>query len=1159
MARPQSRKRRRSGRSSRRGGRLVLESLEGRCVPSTVTNLNDAGDGSLRQAIIDTPAEGTVDFQAGLHGTITLITGELAISKDLIISGPGASVITVSGNHASRVFDITAPVTVAIAGLTITDGMTNDNGSGIFSSGALTVTDSTISGNYAPDSGGGIYNNSGVLTVTGSTISGNSASGPAGTEGGGGIYTFMGTVWVTDSTLSDNSASVGTGINNYQGMVTVTASTISGNSASYGGGGISNNGTLTVIDSTLSRNSSDYEGGAIFNSSGMLTISASTLSANSAPYGGAIYNDNYPGYTGTLTVAGSTLSSNSAQDGGGIDSTSAFGPTTVMVANSTLSDNTATGPGGGIYNTGALTASNSTFSGNSAQDGGGLLSAGTTTISSSTFSGNSSIGAVLGGGGAINNLLNGTMAIDYSTISGNTASGTFYTYAGGIFNGEGSTITVSNSTISGNSAAGYADNQGGGLFNFGTMTISDSTISGNKAGGSGTDYNGGGAIWNHFNSPLIISNSTISGNSAFGGSFNYAGGILDIWSSPGPITLHDTIVAGNTASSYPDLWLAAGSGLHSQGHNLIGDGTGGSGYDPTDLVGTSDNPIDPKLGPLQDNGGPTFTMAPLPSSPAIQAGDPTGVPPTDQRGLPRVLDGKIDIGAVELRVFHVTSTADIGPETLRQAILDANATPGTNGIAFALGAGGVQTIAPTSPLPAVTNPVEIDGTTQPRYAGTPLVELAGESAGVGADGLTLASPNSTITGLVVVGFGGAGVSISGNGNRVVGNFIGTDATGTMAHPNGTGVAVVYIGSNNTIGDTAPGAGNLISGNLQDGVGIYGGSGNTIQGNFIGADAAGLTALPNGYGVELYSGSNNSVGGGSAAGAGNLISGNLYDGIGIYSDGNTVQGNRIGTDATGTAPLGNGGDGVAIQAFLHGYDNAIGGTDPGAGNTIAYNGGYGVRITGGTGEAIHQNAIYANGAGGIVLLNSGNQDEPAPQLTSAVAGVGTVTVIGTVSGTPGAELVLEFFANTVCDPSGYGQGERFVGSTTVVVGPDGEASFTDILDGTVDVGQFITATATDPAGNTSPFSNCAEVTGMDIVGGGLKREAVLSGSVMPISSASNAPAATPAQALPGDIWANQAVPTGAAVPTEPMAMVSRAQDAEFEAWDTARDLLAGNWM
>jgi hypothetical protein len=840
-----------------RRSRLHLETLEGRCLPSTVTNLSDHDPGSLRDAIATTPAGGTVDFQAGLSGTITLTTGELAVNKDLTIAGPGADVVTVSGNHASRVFDIGATFTVDIAGLTIADGsLTNAGyGGGIYNQGALSVTDCTLSGNSAPYSGGGIGN--------------------------------VGTLTVTDCTLS-------------------------GNSAPYSGGGIGNIGTLTVTDCTLSGNSAGFDGG--------------------------------------------------------------------------------------VYNVG--------------------------------------------------------------------------------------TLTVTDCTLSGNSA-GYS---GGGIANYGTTATSKNTI-----------------------------------------------------------------LAGNTAPSSPDM-----SGLlNSQGHNLIGDGTGGSGYDPTDLVGMSDNPINPKLGPLQDNGGPTPTMAPLPSSPAIDAGDPTDVPPTDQRGLPRVLDGTIDIGAVELRVFHVTSTADTGPGSLRQAILDANATPGTNGIAFTLGVGGVHTIAPTSPLPAVTNPVEIDGATQPGYAGTPLIELAGESAGHGADGLTLASTGSTVTGLVVGGFGGAGVSISGNGNRVVGNFLGTDATGTMVHRNRTGVAIVYIGSDNLIGGTAPGAGNLISGNLQDGVGLYGGTGNQIQGNFIGTDASGTQALPNGYGVELFSGSANTLGGGTVPGAGNLISGNRYDGIGIYSDGNVIQANRIGTDVTGTHPLGNGSDGVAILAFQYGYNNVIGGTGAGAANTIAYNGGYGVRITTGTGEAIHQNAIFANAHGGIALLDGGNQNAPAPQLTSAVSASGTTTISGTVTGSPGQTLTVEFFDN----PVRTRQGESFLGSTTVAVGADGQGSFEFQVSGGVNVGDFVTATATDDAGNTSRFSRPVEVTGTDTVGGSLNGAAVLPGlATAPPATASSAddPAATPATPLPGDVGTNPTVPSGAAVLPVRLATAPHAADAMFAAWDTVTDGLALVW-
>src|SRR5262249_17887934 len=154
--------------------------LESRCVPTTVTNLNDSGMGSLRGAIIDTPSGGTVDFQAGLTGTITLMTGELAISKNLIILVPGSGVMTISGNHASRVFNVAASFNVKISGLTIADGMaTNSAGGGISNSGNLAISNSVLSNNRAtgffPNGlGGGIYS-TGTVTVTNSTLSGNSA------------------------------------------------------------------------------------------------------------------------------------------------------------------------------------------------------------------------------------------------------------------------------------------------------------------------------------------------------------------------------------------------------------------------------------------------------------------------------------------------------------------------------------------------------------------------------------------------------------------------------------------------------------------------------------------------------------------------------------------------------------------------------------------------------------------------------------------------------------------------------------------------------------------------------------------------------------------------------------------------------------------------
>src|SRR5262245_4783735 len=298
---------RRASRPNRRRALLRLEVLEGRCVPSTVTNLDDAGPGSLRQAIADTPTAGTVDFEEGLSGTITLTSTTLTIAKDLTSAGPGANALTVSGNHARPVFDIPGPFTVAISGLTIANGNGVATSGGIANGGGtLTITTCTLSGNSTSFSGqGGAIRNTGTLTVTSSTLSGNSASGQ-----GGGIANVGGTLTITSSTVSDNSSSLeGGGIWNSGGNVTVTSSTLSGNSSSSQGGGIfSNNGNLTVTNSTLSGNSSSIHGGGILGLGGMLTLMSSTLSGNSVGgFGGGILHQ-----VGGSAITNTILAGNTA-------------------------------------------------------------------------------------------------------------------------------------------------------------------------------------------------------------------------------------------------------------------------------------------------------------------------------------------------------------------------------------------------------------------------------------------------------------------------------------------------------------------------------------------------------------------------------------------------------------------------------------------------------------------------------------------------------------------------------------------------------------------------------------------------------------------------------------------------------------------------------
>jgi hypothetical protein len=294
----------------RRRSRPTLETLEGRCLPSTVTNLNDAGPGSLRQAIIDTPSGGTVDFQPGLSGTITP-TGELGITKDLIIDGPGASVITVSGNNASRVFDIAATNSVGISGLTVANGFTADTaGGGILNDGTLAITNSVVSGNSTTSflGGGGIYNRIGTLTLTNSRVISNSSSTPA--NGSGGILN-SGQMTVTNSTFRGNSSGGGAGaIENLAGSLTVTGSTFDGNSAVYSGGAIFSvfRADLTITNCTFSGNSAQY-GGGIDNASNTASLIATdcTIRGNTAAMGGGIFlEEGAPSQFRNTIIAGNT-------------------------------------------------------------------------------------------------------------------------------------------------------------------------------------------------------------------------------------------------------------------------------------------------------------------------------------------------------------------------------------------------------------------------------------------------------------------------------------------------------------------------------------------------------------------------------------------------------------------------------------------------------------------------------------------------------------------------------------------------------------------------------------------------------------------------------------------------------------------------------------
>ena len=433
-------------------------------------------------------------------------------------------------------------------------------------------------------------------------------------------------------------------------------------------------------------------GGGIFVDDGVFVLRESKVVDNEANRrgGGIFFVDNS---VDTATITGSTIADNYAYHyGGGL-----FNTRNTVITESVITSNTADlYQGGGIYSSNSdgvtLTITDSSVTSNDGDDGGGISGSSHMVIERCLFSGNTA-NDDYGGGLRVTNYgpINTTISIEDSTFSNNTAS-----QGGGIYNN--ARMTISRTTFTGNQATSTSDITGGGAiqnagYDTSHMTLVGSTISANSA----TRY--GGGILNK--GMLYITNTTITENTS-GGSYQaldnneHAGGFT-------VLEIRNTIVADNVGDR--DV---GGTGFTSLGHNLIGNVGSATGFTDGvngDIVGGGGNPVeDPKLGPLQDNGGPTFTHALLSDSPAVDAGDDTGVALTDQRGANRILDGDddgtatVDIGAYEyLDAFFITDTSDTvdanpgdgivadasGKATLRAAIMEANALVGDDVILLA--------------------------------------------------------------------------------------------------------------------------------------------------------------------------------------------------------------------------------------------------------------------------------------------------------------------------------------------------------------------------------------------------------------------------------------------------------------------------------------------
>ncbi len=604
------------------------------------------------------------------------------------------------------------------------------------------------------------------------------------------------------------------------------------------------------------------------------------------------------------------------------------------------------------------------------------------------------------------------------------------------------------------------------------MQIQGAASTGNVVEGNyvGTDVNGNLDLGN-IGSGIIVANSALGGsaaNNTIGGTLAGAGNVL----------------SGNDLHGL-EINTIGSSGNLVQG-NYIGTNAAGTAERPNGLVGGTSTGRGIRI-----NGAPGNTIG---GSSAAR----------------NVISGNIRFG---IEIVSLGANGNVVQSNYIGTDLTGTAPVGNRE------GGMVVNVAPNTVIGgsslALRNVISGNGQASVQFFANGLVITGGGASGtqvqnnlIGTDvnGTTALSnlgggvvingaPNSTIGGTsagkrnIISGNGLHGLEIDasgGTGNLVQGNYIGLNINGNIAMSNGGDGVFISDAPGNTIGGTAAGAPNVISANGAMGVHVLGsGSGNNIiQGNYIGTDFNGGVDLGNSqHGVFINGAADNTIGGTSLA-ARNVISGN---GTGVFiqssaATGNLVQGNRIGTAANGTGNLGNTFDGVRIGG--NASSNSVGGVAAGAANTIAFNGANGVVVDSGTNNSILTNSIHSSGNLGIELdLDGATLNDPDdadsgpnglqnyPVLTSATGSLFNTRVVGNFNSVASKTYNLQFFASAACDASSYGEGTTFLGSISLPTNAGGDASFNQLLPTGGVANQFISATATDPNGNTSEFAVC----------------------------------------------------------------------------------------
>ncbi len=748
------------------------------------------------------------------------------------------------------------------------------------------------------------------------------------------------------------------------------------------------------------------------------------------------------------------------------------------------------------------------------------------------------VGLVLAGTG---NTLDGTAAGGPSVVSGNAVNGVQITSGGNTVRGNfigtdlagtaavpnggsGVLVTGSSNTVGGATAGAgnvISGNGGSGVEVHGTSANGNSvsgnviglTAAGTAALGNAADgvtvYNG--ASTNTVGGTAAGAGNVISGNGGAGVRFGGAGGAQPAGTGNNVVANVIGLAAAGTAA------LAnAGDGVlvtsGTPGTTLVQNTVSGNAGAGIALAGASDSQLGGNVVGLNaagtaavPNGGGGISLT-LNSTNNTIGG--FGVAPSNtvsgNTGPGILLDGAGVTGNVIQNGFIGTTlnATAVVPNTGDGVVVrngaagntvTASVVSGNTGAGVRIAAGATGTIVTgnaigSHPFSLATgfgnggNGVEID------------------AANTNTIGGTTPAARNVISGNAL---NGVLIATGSSGNLVQGNYIGTTATGVAALPNGT-TGVPFVGdgvridgaNNNTIGGTAAGAGNVLSGNVSDGVDLRNGAtGNLVAGNLIGTNAAGAAAVGNQEDGVYFEGAAGNTVGGTTAAARNVISGNAFNGVFFYGPGsnnNVVAGNAIGTDAAGTGALGNVLEGVFIwqdpdSGNLTGPSgNTIGGTAAGAGNVIAFNGQTGIKVglspaDASTDNQFLGNSIFGNAGIGIDLGGDGptandpgdadagaNDLQNYPVLTSALTLAGTTTVTGTFDGLPNKTVRVEFFSN----PAGEAQGRTYLGFLDVPTDGAGHAAFT-FPTAALAAGTAVTATATDGTSEFSPAVAAAD--------------------------------------------------------------------------------------